>query len=107
MTEATSARGAIAGFGVAGIGNFQPLRFTIADLAILEMLQDTADRGSAVAPTPAVDAQFSGWGIAAPPSFAAIPPPVDRINLPAMAEQVLESLGGPDGLDGLLERDSP
>ena len=100
MPEATNARGPIAGFSAAGIGNFQPLRFTIADLAILEMFQDTADRSSAIAPTAAVDEQFSAWGMAAPPLFAAIPPAVDRTDLSSVAEQSLETLIGSVGEAG-------
>jgi hypothetical protein len=81
----------------------------MADLAILEwgrtvektntMVQDTADPGSSVDPTLAVDEQFSRWGIAAPPLPAAIPPAVDRIDLSTVAEQALESVTGSDGLD--------
>jgi hypothetical protein len=95
------------GFSAAGAGSFQPLRFTIVDLAIVEMVQGTADHGSSIGPTAAVGVLLSRWEIAALPLPAAIPPAVDHINLSTMAEQALESLRGSDGLDGLLDSDSP
>jgi hypothetical protein len=96
----------------AGTGNLQPVRSTIADLVLLEwgrtvaktinVVQDTADYGSSIDPTLAVDEQLLRWGIAAPPLPAAIPPAVDRIDLSTMAEQALESITGSDGLDAGL-----
>ncbi len=96
---ATSVRWSTAGFNAAGTGNFQPVRFTIADLAILGLgrtveetittVQGPVDHGSSIDPTLAVDEQFSRWGIAAPPLPAALPQALDRIDLSTVAEQAL------------------
>ncbi len=110
--DAASARGPIAGFRAAGTGNFRPVRFTIADLALLDlgrtveqtlpMVPATVAHGSSIDPTLVVDEQFSRWGTAAPPLPAAIPQVLDCIDLSAVAEQALESVTGADGLDALL-----
>jgi hypothetical protein len=109
--DAASARGSTAGFTAAGTGNFQAVRFTTADLALLDlgrtvekiipMVPATVAHGSSIDPTLAVDEQFSQWGSAAPPLPAAIPQVLDCIDLSAVAEQALESVTGADGLDAL------
>ena len=114
---ATNARGSTTGFNATAAGNFQPVHSTIADLALLELgqtmektitsAQDTADLGSSIGPTRAVDEQFSRWGIATPPLPAAVPEALDRIDLSTVAEQVLESITGSDDLEAWLRSHRP
>jgi hypothetical protein len=113
--DATGARWSTAGFRAAGTDNAQLVRFTIADLVMLElgvteektitMVQNSADHGASIGSTPAVNEEFSRSGIAASPLPAAIPSALDCIDLSTVAEQALEFITGLDSLDALLRCD--